>query len=245
MIVTTSWDDGHVADLRLADLLEDAGVSATFYIALQNCELTARERLSPAAVRALSERFEVGSHGQTHVPLTRVTPARARREMADSRAALSDVTGQPVDTFCYPRGAHNHRLAVLARECGYRYARTVRGFALRAPADPWRAGVTLETARPGVHQWPRCSARCLALGLASPATLTDWGRRAVALFERARNDDGVFHLWGHSWVLDRRGQWDTLRSVLRHIGQCPEVTMLTNGELARLGAAERFERRAR
>jgi len=32
VIVTTSWDDGHLLDLRLAQLLQDAGLKGTFYI---------------------------------------------------------------------------------------------------------------------------------------------------------------------------------------------------------------------
>src|SRR5438477_11586226 len=34
-IVTTSWDDGDVRDLRLADLLQAYGVGGTFYVPLQ------------------------------------------------------------------------------------------------------------------------------------------------------------------------------------------------------------------
>ena len=234
MIVTTSWDDGHVLDLRLAEMLELEGVAATFYVALENRELAVHDRLAPAALRSLSERFEIGSHSQTHTVLTRVPLCRARREMADSKAALSDLTGKPVDTFCYPRGAHNDRLAEVARACGYAYARTVRDFEFGIPADPWRAGTTIEAARPGVHRWPGACARTVSRGMASAAVLTDWGIRAIALFDRARADDAVFHLWGHSWVLERRDQWKMLQRVLRHIRQFPDVTMMTNGELARL-----------
>ncbi len=235
MIVTTSWDDGHILDLRLAEMLVEYGVSATFYIALHNRELSARDRMSAAEVRSLSEQFEIGSHGQTHTVLTRIPLSLARREIGDSKAALTDLLGQPVDTFCYPRGAHNGRLANITRDCGYLYARTVRGFELGLPADPWRAGVALETARPGVYEWPSVAARTTYLGAGSPRVLTDWGTRAIALFDKARTTrDAVFHLWGHSWVLERRHQWGTLRRVLGHIRQHSDVTMMTNGELARL-----------
>lgn len=229
MIVTTSWDDGHVLDLRLAEMLDEAGVSATFYLALENREIALRNRMPRDGVRQLSERFEIGSHSQTHAVLTRVPIDRARREMMDSKAALSDLTGKPVHTFCYPRGAHSQRLARAARDCGYLYARTVRDFELGLPLDPWGAGTTLEAARPPLWRWP---VTCARMGLDRPAVLSDWGARAIALFDRARAEDGVFHLWGHSWVLERRQQWKTLHRVLGHITQFPDVVMLTNGELA-------------
>lgn len=233
MIVTTSWDDGHVLDLRLAGILDEVGVSATFYIALQNREIPSSDRLPHAAIRALSERFEIGSHSQTHVVLTRVPQSRALREMADSKAALANLTGQPIETLSYPRGAHNRRLAAAARDCGYLYARTIRDFELAVPADLWQAGVALEAARPGVQKWPLLFARSIAAGPRSRHAVTNWGDRAIDLFERARAVDGVFHLWGHSWVLERRNEWGTLRRVLRHVAQSPGVTMLTNSELAR------------
>lgn len=239
MIVTTSWDDGHVLDLRLAEMLDEAGVAATFYVALENREIAARDRIPRAGVCSIAERFEIGSHSQTHTVLTKLPIARARREMLDSKAALSDLTGKPVDAFCYPKGAHNHRLADAARDCGYRYARTVGDFELGLPADPLRAATTLEAARPCWLRWPVTCARSISMGLGSPAVLCDWAARAIALFERARADDAVFHLWGHSWVLERRQQWERLRRVLRHISQFPDITMLTNGELASLTSRRR------
>jgi peptidoglycan-N-acetylglucosamine deacetylase len=234
VIVTTSWDDGHVLDLRLAEMLDEAGVSATFYVALANREIAARDRIPRGAVRTLSERFEIGSHSQTHAVLTKMPIAQARREMMDSKAALSDLTGKPVDTFCYPKGAHNSRLADAARDCGYLYARTIRSFELDLPADPWRAPTTLEAARPCLRRWPVVCARTISMGLDSPAVRSDWSARAIALFDRALADNAVFHLWGHSWVLERRQQWKRLQRVLQHISQLPDVTMMTNGELARL-----------
>lgn len=37
-IVTTSWDDGHPSDLKLAELLKRYDVPATFYIPIDNRE---------------------------------------------------------------------------------------------------------------------------------------------------------------------------------------------------------------
>jgi len=37
-IVTTSWDDGHPSDLKLAELLREYDVPATFYIPIDNLE---------------------------------------------------------------------------------------------------------------------------------------------------------------------------------------------------------------
>src|SRR5262249_26496051 len=56
--ITTSWDDGHPLDLRVADLLARHGLRGTFYVprTAENPTMTARQ------VRELSGTFEVGGH---------------------------------------------------------------------------------------------------------------------------------------------------------------------------------------
>ena len=38
VIVTTSWDDGHPLDLKVADILSEFGIQGTFYVAPYNRE---------------------------------------------------------------------------------------------------------------------------------------------------------------------------------------------------------------
>ena len=45
-IVTTSWDDGHKLDLKLAKLLKKYGVPATFYIAPNNRQWDKKDLLT-------------------------------------------------------------------------------------------------------------------------------------------------------------------------------------------------------
>ncbi|WP_237536454.1 polysaccharide deacetylase family protein [Streptomyces sp. SID5785] len=66
--------------------------------------------------------MEIGSHGLTHVDLTRL-PADARQaEIAHSRARVEELTGRPVQGFCYPYGRVDRATADAVRAAGYRYA---------------------------------------------------------------------------------------------------------------------------
>lgn len=47
---------------------------------------------------------EMGAHTQRHPILTRVSPERARAEVAGSKAHIEAETGQPVTAFAYPNG---------------------------------------------------------------------------------------------------------------------------------------------
>jgi hypothetical protein len=48
-----------------------------------------------------------------------------------------------------------------------------------------------------------------------------------------RKNGGIFHLFGHSWEIERFGLWDELDEVLAYIAAHDNVMYLTNGELIR------------
>ena len=51
LVVTTSWDDGYPADLRVAELLAKHGVAGTFYVPNRNLE--GRPVLSEQEIRRI------------------------------------------------------------------------------------------------------------------------------------------------------------------------------------------------
>ncbi|MFI6933214.1 polysaccharide deacetylase family protein [Streptomyces sp. NPDC050287] len=71
---------------------------------------------------AAAEGVEIGSHGLTHVDLTRADDVTLKAEVGDSRALLTELTGAPVDGFCYPYGRVDRRVVAAARDAGYTYA---------------------------------------------------------------------------------------------------------------------------
>ncbi|MGK5631787.1 polysaccharide deacetylase family protein [Streptomyces sp. URMC 123] len=66
--------------------------------------------------------MEVGSHGLRHVALPGTDEETLRRETADSRRLLAELTGRPVTGFCYPYGTVDRRSAEAVRDAGYDYA---------------------------------------------------------------------------------------------------------------------------
>src|SRR4030042_185491 len=114
LIVTTSWDDGTITDIRLAGLLEKYGIRGTFYIA----ESWPPNPLSKKDIIALDIRFEIGAHSMTQPDLTKISQAEARREIEDSKTYLEDLLGHKVSMFCYPRGKYNEYVKRMTRDCG-------------------------------------------------------------------------------------------------------------------------------
>ncbi|WP_189261733.1 polysaccharide deacetylase family protein [Streptomyces fuscichromogenes] len=83
--------------------------------------------------RAARGGVEIGSHGLTHVDLTKADPQTLRAETADSRARLEELLQAPVDGFCYPYGTVDRRAVDAVRDAGYGYACAIDPGPLNGP----------------------------------------------------------------------------------------------------------------
>ena len=245
MWITTSWDDGHRLDLRLADLLDKYGLTGTFYIARDYLP----ERMSETEIAALSARHEIGAHTLTHPALTEIEPDAARHEIIDSRRWLQDLTGRAITAFCPPRGVTSPAVRQMIAEAGYEVARSVRLYQLDAGGDPFDLPTTIHIYPFPLRPTRSWRARFQPLGYLRPhffrlriplTALRSWPLLAEVLLERAAAIDGVWHLWGHSWELDRFGMWDDLERVLAAASRYTEAQRVTNTDLIRIVGSKKI-----
>ncbi len=101
---------------------------------------------------------EVGAHTLTHPRLTEISPDEAAREIADVRAELEAICGEPVEAFCYPHGAVDETIRRLVAQSGYGNATTTMKGRARASDDPLL--LPRITVRRG-HPWPLLLLKCL------------------------------------------------------------------------------------
>ena len=226
-LVTTSWDDGSVYDLCLAELLSKYEIPATFYIPIKNPE---RMVLEIREIRAIGERFEIGGHTENHKVLTNISLKEAKREIINGKKKLEDIIGREITSFCYPKGFYNQDVKQLVGICGFNYARTVSLFETKI-TDKLTAGTT-------VHAYdhkPLVYVRELGrLGLLGRLGIIGkrWDEIAIYWLNYCRKVGGIYHLWGHSWEIEERGDWKKLEKVLSYISRHTEKDQRkTNGEL--------------
>ncbi len=234
--ITTSWDDGDVLDIRLADLLDRAGVRGTFYIPREYGDT----RMSEQDIAHLSTRHEIGAHTLSHCDLAQSTPEVAQTEIAGSKAWIEGIIDSRVEMFCYPRGRFNSLTPQLVREAGFLGARTTRQFSVLMPENPFELDTTLQVypfpVRYGVgvmHALDPFKERVGGMRVLNVPlmSLVSWERATRAAFDATQDTQGVFHLWGHSWEIEKYGLWEALERILVYIGHRTDCTYMTNGEL--------------
>lgn len=232
--VTTSWDDGAVEDVRLADLLAKHGVPGCFYIPRSNPE---RGVLHDSALKDLSSNFEIGGHTLRHLRLTTLPLAEARDEIRGGKHWLEDLLGSPVRSFCYPGGAYRRSHVREVRRAGYWGARTADWMLVEAGADAYRMAPSLQLyphARwlHAAHCVRRGHGTALVRYLSRFRGETRPSRLARAMLEHVARCGGVFHLWGHSWEIAEHNLWGELQEILRAIADYPTLVRVDNAQLA-------------
>ncbi len=87
--------------------------------------------------------FTIGGHTVDHPFLTRCLPGEARRQMADNRTWLEELTSRPCATLAYPSGDYNDEVVDTCRAVGFN-----RGYATTPIA---RRDKQFEVPRMGIY----------------------------------------------------------------------------------------------
>ena len=230
LVVTTSWDDGHPLDLRVAELLDKYGLRGTFYIPCRGSD--AMPVMRPTDIIQLATRFEIAGHTRDHIDLTRVPRDCAAQQILTNKWRLEDLLGREISGFAYVRGKYNQTVRDLAEEAGFKYARTVKTFMTRPTVDPFQCGTTAQF-------FPHTRATLISNFLSQGPTrersyilgrLLSDKRLSARLLQVAKASvrlGGYFHLWGHSWELDTYDLWQEFERFLREL-QHFEAQFVTN-----------------
>jgi peptidoglycan-N-acetylglucosamine deacetylase len=243
---TCSFDDGDVADLRLAELLDKYGFKATFYIP-RSCDLVS-ESLSESQIRELASLVEIGGHTLTHSVLTSITAEKAGIEIDTCKKWLEDVTGKSIQSFCPPTGRFNQYHLLVQQEAGFKSMRTVEMLSYSLSQIKTINDFVIMPAT--IQVYNHSSAAYLKnltkrLRFSTYPTFRklfnpNWEQMSTNyiayLNEISRPGDGkyFFHLWGHSWEIEKYSLWDSLEKFFECISEVVGIVPCTNSELAEL-----------
>ncbi len=218
--IITSWDDGYLLDLKLAKMLAKYNLPAIFFVPKKNPE---RKTLNSNQIKQLARRFEIGAHTLNHVDLTNISLKEAKEEIEGSKKWLEDLLKKRITKFCYPKGKFNAETKLLVKEAGFTYAKTVRCFEIHPEQfDPFKQPVTVKVGKWRKSLIKRLWSEKYYLNLnvlAYCARRLDWLDLAKIYLNLANKSNGVFHIWGHSWEIEKEKNWETLESLFKILKQ--------------------------
>lgn len=211
-IVTTSWDDGNKLDIKLAELLNKYQIRGTFYPSPGSKKFSLEEH----ELKQLAQFHEVGAHTISHPHLTRLPSEEIAKEIKSSKEYLENLLNKEIKMFCYPYGEFNETVKNTVKEAGFSGARTTKRFCIAKPDDFFEFGATYQV-------YP--------LSFWQTVKFFNWPRFSKSLFNQVLKNGGIYHLWGHSWEIEKYGMWQDLEKILRHIANRGNVAYLTNSQV--------------
>lgn len=231
-IITTSWDDGHPLDLKLLKLLNRYNIPATLYIPRTNDE---NPVLNDDEIKKISMDFDIGSHTLNHLRINNISNEESYYQILNGKNWLENLIGKKIITFCYPGGKYNSDTKEIVKSCGIEYARTVEIFNT-AINDGLNAPTTIQL-KPNmpISILKNLVKRKKIMNSASfifmhrlnsdPLYWTEY------FLNKISEEGGIFHLWGHSWEIEKFDLWYTLEKILIILREKDEFILCNNYQI--------------
>lgn len=232
IIVTTSWDDGHALDYKIAGLLEKYNLTGTFYVPIRNSE---QPVMNKTQLSEIASKYEIGGHTVNHIYLNTLGETDAKYEISQCKIILQDQLGIAVNAFCYPGGKYSLRDINLVKDAGFLFGRTTRLMHTSRDVQPFLLDTSIQVYN---HSSSVLTAHCVKNGFFMPIVKNLFfykgNKNFIKLVEieinRIMVSGGVFHLWGHSWEIEQYGLWGELEIVLKMLAFNQNISYLNNTE---------------
>jgi peptidoglycan-N-acetylglucosamine deacetylase len=232
VIITTSWDDGYALDIRIAELLEKYKIKGTFYIPIRNSE---RQVMEPNILTEISRKHEIGGHTVNHIYLNTLGLEDAKYEISTCKTILQDKLGKNIDAFCYPGGKYSLRDIQLVQDAGFLFGRTTKMLYTSLESSPNIMNTSIQVYNHSSAVLIRhCLKNLFLLPIVQNYFFYKGNKNFSGLIEGIMNrlleNGGVFHLWGHSWEIEKYDLWKEFEMVLKVLASNKEISYLNNTE---------------
>lgn len=218
-VVTLSYDDGVVQDIRLIEIMNKHGLKGTFNInsglylpePSQREKFYGRLKLSEAKELYINSGHEVAVHGFTHLFLERVRTEEIFYEILEDRKSLEKEYAVIVRGMAYPFGTYDGEVVDCLKKCGIVYARTTKSTENFRFPDDW------------LQLHPTCHHKS--------SKLMELARHFVEDKARYNSDNWLFYLWGHSYEFDNDDNWHVIEEFAEYVGGRSDIWYATNIEI--------------
>lgn len=218
-VLTLSYDDGVVQDIRLMDIMNKHGLKGTFNLnsGLYMPEDQEREKFygklkrSEALNLYKDSGHEVAVHGFKHQFLHRLESVDVINEILEDRKAIERDYGTIARGMAYSYGTYNDEVIRLLKNCGICYSRTVDSTEWFLMPQNWLA------LNPTCHH--------------NNPKLMELADRFVSTNLNEKYYLWMFYLWGHSYEFDNDNNWEVIEKFAQLVGGRDDIWYATNIEI--------------
>lgn len=216
-IVTFSYDDGSVQDVRLIEMFNKYGVKGTFHLNGRNYIGKSDEELQRIA--NIYSGHEISCHTVHHGWPANMPNVSIVNETLEDRRILEKLAGYPVYGMSYPSGSYSDRAVEVMRACGIVYSRTTipnKNFALPENFMVWHPTCHHRDAMPLLPEF-------------TDNLDSEWKRP-------------LFYIWGHSHELRTEENWDYMEKIVSTLAGSDKIWYATSMEIYEYITAQRMLR---
>ncbi len=218
-VLTLSYDDGVVQDIRMVEILDKHGLKCTFNINTgcyrpedaQRERFYGRMKLSEALALYKDSPHEVAVHSLTHPFLDTLKKPQVLVEILEDRKNIEAQYGRLARGMAYPQGTYNDMVVEALAACGICYSRTTKATENFKFPENWL------TLHPTCHhKHPR---------------LMELAQKFVEEKPRFVDQNWMFYLWGHTYEFDNDDNWNVIEEFAAYTGNRDDIWYATNIEI--------------
>ena len=218
-VITFSYDDGVVQDIRLIEIFNKYGLKGTFNIntGLYLPENEIRERfygrlkLSEAQNLYIDSGHEVAVHAYTHPFLEQLKSDEVLYEILTDRKNIEQQYKTVARGMAYPFGSYDDRVIELLEKSGICYSRTVNSTESFVFPKDW------------LELHPTCHY--------NNPNMMKLAERFVNKNSRYPNENWMFYVWGHSYEFDNDDNWNVIEELAEFVSFKDDIWYATNIEI--------------
>ncbi len=234
-IITTSWDDGHPMDFLIGELLNKYNLQGTFYIPRTNPE---NKVMSENQVLLLSKDHEIGGHTLNHVRLTNQNMKTVQAEVSGCYDWLKEILNKDPVSFCFPRGSYDLKVTDCVKHAGFKVIRTTELLSVLTHTGKGLMPTTIQVYEHSSKTYLKHLIKRFRfnnmLRWMKTASGSDILKLTDYYIDHIIKHGGCFHLWGHSWEIEKFNLWNKLELIFKHISNFPDFQYVRNEDLSAL-----------